>query len=218
MSIPTWDEVAEDEFWERVPQDLHEDAVRGYLGSCGDAIDARVSKLLAMAEQLLASDLPGPSIVASTTAIEIMIQYFCVRPIVSGAILSDLLADEVTNRIMGSRSSDPRSLLVPMLRPWGIEVDKTLLPDGKLLWSEFQSVVVKRRNGFAHRGEDVSTHDAALAIECAKSFRSEIVLRIGKKLGFTNEKTGCWSKVVIEAVAGVSFGSEMGYGKSDPFS
>jgi hypothetical protein len=217
------DEVAADEFWERVPQELHEDGVRRYLGSNGDAIDARVAKLVAMAEGLLAAKFPGPSVVASVTALEVMIQHFCIRPIIEGAILSDLLAHEITKRIVGSRSSDQRSLLAPILRPWGIELERTLLPNGKPLWSEFQTVVVKKRDGFVHRGDDVSEEVAALAIGSTKSFRTQIVMGIAKRLGFTNEKTGCWSRVDHRATEGVILGGtliggETKYGTTDPFS
>jgi hypothetical protein len=45
MSLPTWQEVAEEEFWENVPQDLHEGAVKDYLGTYGDAIESRVAGL-----------------------------------------------------------------------------------------------------------------------------------------------------------------------------
>jgi hypothetical protein len=50
MSMPTWEEVAEeaatDEFWEHISGDLHEDAVTNYLGRYGDAIESRVAGLI----------------------------------------------------------------------------------------------------------------------------------------------------------------------------
>jgi hypothetical protein len=223
MSLPSWDEIAEEEFWEQVPQDLHEEGVRRYLGSNGDAIDARVANLATMAEDLLAANFPGPSIVASVTALEVMIQYFCIRPIIEGAILSDLMAHEVTKRIVGGRSSDQRNLLAPILRPWGIELDKTLLPNNKPLWSEFQKVVVKKRDGFVHRGDDVSKEVAALAVESTKSFRTQIVMGIARRLGFTNEKTGCWSRVDHQDTegflsGGIPVGGITEHGRTNPFS
>jgi hypothetical protein len=76
MSIPTWEEAAESEFWERLPQDLHEQAVRDYLGSNGDAIDGRVQKLIGLADTLFKSGRHGPSVVASVIALEVMIHSF----------------------------------------------------------------------------------------------------------------------------------------------
>jgi hypothetical protein len=217
VSLPTWDEIAEEEFWERVPTDLHEDAVRSYLGANGDAIDFRVEKLLSMAEGLLARSFAGPSIVVSVTALELMIQYFCVRPIVEGVFLSDLAAHEVTKRITGGRTSDQRSLLVPILRPWGIELEKILLAGGKSLWSEIQSVVVRGRDAFVHRGDDVSDDTARLAIECARTFRDQVVMVIANRLGFTHGVTGCWSKVVHSTSQGGSARGEIDYGQGNPF-
>lgn len=217
MSIPTWEEAAEDRFWERVPTDLHEDAVRAYLGSYGDAIDARISKLVAMASDLLSRNFPGPSIVASVTALEVMIQYFCVRPIVQGVFLSDLIASDVADRVIGSRSCDQKNLLVPLLKPWGIDLSKLFLPDRASLWDRIQTRVKKARNAFVHRGDEVEHEDAELAIECAKTFRQQVVAQIAERLKFTIDKSGSWSKVIHEPLNGVSLGGETGYVRRDPF-
>jgi hypothetical protein len=146
-----------------------------------------------------------------------MIQYFCVRPIVEGGLLSDLLAHDVAKRITGSRSSDQRSLLVPILRPWGIELEKTILASGKPLWSEFQSVVVRSRDAFVHRGDDVSDETAKLAIECARTFQGQVVMAMANRLGFTHNQTGCWSKVIHAASQGGFLGGETNYGRGNPF-
>lgn len=216
MSIPTWEEAAEDKFWEQVPTDLHEDAVRHYLGTYGDAIDARVSTLLATATDLLAKKFAGPSIVASETAVEVMVQYFCIRPIIQGAFLSDLIAAEVTERVIANRSCDQKNLLVPLLKPWGIDLTKINLTGGAGLWEKFQTVR-RVRNAFVHRGDDVAEGDAAQAIECAKMFREEVVARIAERLGFTINKTGCWSKVIHEPKGHGFLGGETFYTRSDPF-
>lgn len=218
MGLPTWEEAAEDEFWQRVPNDLHEEEVRSYLGHNGDAIDERVGGLISVARKLLDSNFPGPSIVASVTALEVMIQYFCVRPIVEGGFLSELIAHEATRRITAGRSSDQRSLLVHILRPWGIELEKTVLEGGKPLWGEFQSVVVKTRDAFVHRGDDVPVEIAALGLNCANEFRSKIVEAIGKRLGFTPDKTGVWSQVIHDSIGPGHLGGKACYVRSNPFS
>jgi hypothetical protein len=220
MSLPTWEEAAEDEFWEKVPQDLHEGAVTAYLGSRGDAIDARTMKLTLLAETLFRNGHHGPSIVASVVALEVMIQYFCVRPIVEGAILSDLVGLEVSKRIVGSRTSDQRQMLSAVLKPWGIELAMLLLPNHQPLWDQIQTVVVKKRDGFVHRGDDVSEEEAKLGIECVRSFREQVVLGLAKRLGFTIAQTGCWSKIIHKSpviMGGAPLGGETNYGRTDPF-
>jgi hypothetical protein len=220
MSLPTWAEEAEYEFWETVPQDLHEGAVTAYLGSRGDAIDGRVMKLTQLAETLVRNGYHGPSIVVSVVALEVMIHYFCVRPIVEGAILSELVGLEVSKRIVGSRTSDQRQMLSAVLKPWGIELPTLLLPNRQPLWDQIQTVVVKRRDGFVHRGDEVSEEEAQLGLQCVRSFREQIVLALARRLGFSLAKTGCWSKVIHESpviMGGVPVGGETNYGRTDPF-
>ena len=217
MSIPTWEEAAESEFWEKLPQDLHEQAVKDYLGSNGDAIDGRVRKLIGLADTLYKSGHHGPSIVASVITLEVMIHYFCVRPIVVGAILSDLVATEVSRRIVGSRASDQRQMLSAVLRPWGIELPQLLLSDNRPLWDQIQTVVIKKRDGFIHRGDEVNDKEAELALQCVQSFREQVVLGLADRLGFTLQKTGCWSKIVVEARPPGYLGGERGYTRVDPF-
>ncbi len=216
MSIPTWQEAAEDEFWERVPTDLHEDGVRHYLGTYGDAIDARVSKQEAMAADLLAKNFAGPSIAASMTALELMVQYFCIRPIIQGSFLSDLIASEVAKKVIDSRSCDHNNLLVPLLKPWGVDLNAISVADGERLWEQLQSLR-KVRNAFVHRGDDVTLEQAALTIKCVTAFRKEVVAKIAGRLNFTIDKSGCWARVVHEPNGHSFLGGETGYTKRDPF-
>jgi hypothetical protein len=217
MSIPTWEEAAESEFWEKLPQDLHEQAVRHYLGSNGDAIDGRVQKLIGLADALYKSGQHGPSIVTSVIALEVMIHYFCIRPVVVGAILSDLIAAEISKRIVGSRTSDQRQMLGAVLRPWGIDLSHLLLPDKQPLWDRIQTIVIKKRDGFMHRGDEVTSGEAELALQCVGSFRQQVVLGLASRLGFTLQKTGCWSKIVDAARQPGYLGGETGYTRVDPF-
>ncbi|MBZ5699134.1 MAG: hypothetical protein LAN18_11380 [Acidobacteriia bacterium] len=217
MSYDSWDDYAESqaefdaeqEYLARIPTDLHEEAVRSYLGSCGDAVDARVKKLLSAATSLSASKFPGPSVVVSATILEVMIRYFCVRPIFEAAFLSDLIAREVTEKITRSHFFPERNLLAGILRPWKIELNEILLGSGKPLWNEFTSVVLENRNNFVHRGQDVSDEIAAIAIECATEFRAQIVMAMANRLGFTHDKSGCWSKVITDPKEHVFLGGKL---------
>jgi len=217
MSFPTWQEAAESEFWEKLPQDLHEQAVTDYLGSNGDAIDGRVQNLIGLADTLYKGGHHGPSIVASVIALEVMIHYFCVRPIIVGAVLSDLIAAEVSKRIVGSRTSDQRQMLSAVLRPWGIELSHLLLPDKQPLWDRIQNVVIRKRDGFIHRGDEVTSEEAELALQCVRSFHDQVVLGLAHRLGFTLQLSGCWSKIVDAARPPGYLGGERGYTRVNPF-
>ena len=200
---------AEQGYLARIPTDLHEEAVRSYLGSCGDAIDARVKKLLSAATSLRDIKFPGPSVVVSATTLEVMIRYFCVRPIFDAAFLSDLIAREVTEKITHSRYFPEKDLLAGILKPWNIELNAILLSSGKPLWNQFKSVVSEKRNDFVHRGEDVSDNVAATAIECVTAFRAQIVMPMASRLGFTHDKSGCWSRVIIPPKEHVFLGAKL---------
>jgi hypothetical protein len=217
MSIPTWEEAAESEFWEKLPYDWHEQAVRDYLGSNGDAIDGRVHKLIGLAEKLYKDEHHASSVVSSVIALELMIQYFCVRPIVEGAILSALVSAEVSKRIIASRSSEQRKMLSAVLRPWGINLPELLLPDTRPLWASIENIVIKKRDGFVHRGDEVTDAEAELALQCVRSFREQVVLFLASRLGFTLEKTGRWSKIVDEPQLPGYLGGGRGYTVTDPF-
>lgn len=217
MSIPTWAEAAEMAFWENLPLDLHEQAVKNYLGSNGDAIDARIQKLIGLADTLHKGGHYGPSIVCSVIALELMIHYFCVRPIVVGAVLSDLIATEVSKLIVGSRASNQRQMLSAVLRPWGIQLPQLLLPGQQPLWDRIQTVVIRKRDGFVHRGDEVTSEEAELSLQCVQSFRQQVVLGLANRLGFTLQQAGCWSKIIHAPQPPGLLGGETGYTRLDPF-
>jgi hypothetical protein len=216
MSIPTWEEAAEDEFWSRVPQDLHEGQVRDYLGFYGDAIETRATGLRTAAENLLAQKFYGPSVVVSVVALEIMIQYFCVRPIIGGALSSNLLAEEVADHMFGARTYDQRKLLTALLKPWGVDLALILLGGGKPFWDTYQNIVLKKRNAFVHRGDEIEEGEAVLALDCCSTFKGDVVLKMADRLGFTIQRTGCWKRVE-HGPQGMSISGGSYYSAGDPF-
>jgi hypothetical protein len=193
------DQEAEAEFWENLPKQLHEESVRSYLGVYGDALDKRINFLLETAHQLYESSFWGPSLTVSATAIEVMIGYFCIRPIVEGAFLSDLWAGFLAKWVIETRASDQRQILVGILRLWDIAIDSISLADRRPFWGTIQSEVLAKRNRFVHRGDEVSKEEAALGLDCAQLFRREVISRIGDRLGFTLAKTGRWAEIAAES-------------------
>lgn len=189
-------EEAESRFWENLPTQLHDESVSSYLGVYGDSIAARVVRLSDMAQQLHSGKFFGPSVVVSATAIEVMIAYFCVRPMVEGAFVSEAWAECLAAWVVATRPADQRKILVAMLKLWKIDVAAILLEDGKTpLWSTIQTVVFEARNKFAHRGDDVTEGDSQQGIVCTNIFQKKIILPMSLRLGFTLSETGLWAKV-----------------------
>lgn len=208
---------AEEEFWENLPKELHESSVQNYLGGYGDAIDTRIDSLAKMAQSLLDKGFYGPSLTVSAAAIEVMIQYFCIRPLVEGAFLSEVWAVELSRWIVDARPSDQRKILIGLLKLWDIELETILLEGKEPLWGTIHSVVLIKRHKFVHRGDEVSKAEAILGIKCCLSFRSEVIGRIASRLGFTLDQTGCWAKVVRKSTEPGHLTGETRYSKGNPF-
>jgi hypothetical protein len=211
-------EEAEAEFWYNLPTQLHEESVWSYLGVYGDAIAGRIKRLTDTAIALHVSGFYGPSITVSATAIEIMIAYFCVRPMVEGAFVSETWAECLAGWVVGTRPKDQRKILVGILRIWNIDVEKILLDDKKPLWATIHSEVFEPWNQFVHRGDDVSKEHSQLGLTCAELFQKEIIAKIAERLGFTLSKTGCWAHIAGEGpVLGGMQRGERRFKPRDPF-
>jgi hypothetical protein len=208
---------AEEEFWYNLPTQLHEESVSSYLGVYGDAITARVKRLTDTALSLHSRGFYGPSITVSVTATELMIEYFCVRPMVEGAFVSEMWAECLAKWVVKTRPTDQREILVAILRLWGIEVDKILLDDKKKLWATIHAQVFKYRNLFVHLGEDVSREHSELGLACTEAFRKDIIDKIAVRLGFTLAKTGCWAHSAEEGQDPLRPGTGRRFTPRDPF-
>jgi hypothetical protein len=210
-------EDAEAAFWEQLPKDLHEGSVKDYLGHYGDAVDERCATLKQTAKSLFDAGHLGSSLTVSMTALEVMIHYFCIKPLVQGAFLSDLWADTLARWIVKNRPSEQRALLVGILKVWGIDLQAIRLANGESLWGTVHSRMLPKRNEFVHDGAELSREDVALAMDCVEAFYKEIVGQLAKKLGFTLEKTGKWSEVVNPSSGPGHLGGETKYSRGSPF-
>lgn len=199
----------EEQFWEELPKDLHEGSVREYLGKYGDSIDDRVMHLMRTSRELQTAGFYAPAVVASVTALEICIEFFCIRPLVEGAFLSELWALELADRVI--RTHQKRELLAGILKLFGIDLTSILLPDRRQLWEVIQKVM-EQRNDVVHIGEDLMEVDSNRAIECVEAFRSDVVGSIARRLKFTLDKTGKWSEVVHPSIGRGHLGGGSHYG------
>jgi hypothetical protein len=198
-----WTDIAYEQYLEaRYEEELVEDALRGiseesvkgYLGKYGDAVEERVRFCLNQAGRLKHGGYWGASLVLSATAIELIIRFMLLRPLVQGAFLSDEWADILSKRIATGRAAEDRDLLPAVLRKWNVDVTHRSIADGKSLWKTMRSVVWKKRNGFVHQASPVSEQEASMALECANAFM-EIVLEMADRLGFTLSLTGKWCEI-----------------------
>ena len=177
---------------------LSEDSARTYLGRYGDAVDARISRCLGQATELTAHGYHEASLVLSCTAIELMIRFMVVRPLIQGAFLSEEWADLLTRRIGTGRTDEDRKLLPEILRQWGIDIDSVKLKEQVGLWRFIRERLLTERNKVVHAGKQASPLDAEDALLAAKSFRKNVIGAIANRLGFTLDVTGQWAEIKKE--------------------
>jgi hypothetical protein len=197
------DNYYEEEYWEEIGRqeeiasaikNLSEEPIREFLGTYGDAIDARLDNTLATARYASQAGFPRYAVVGAVTAIELIMRYMLVRPLLQGAFLSDSWAKMLTKHIVQARIAQERHLLPSVLGMYDIKIEDFELSDGSALWKTFVTKIVPKRNAIMHEGDNATPEEAKLSLECVNTLREVIVAQIGKKMGFDLEKNGAWHK------------------------
>jgi hypothetical protein len=173
------------------------EAVKSYLGRNGDAVDQRVIASIAEAKALLEHKHFGPALCAAAIAVELMIRYMLIRPLLQGAFLSDEWADILTDRIVTDKAGRDSHLVPIVLRQWGLDVTSVRSRTSKVpVWQWIMMHLIKGRNNYLHWYNPVAGNTAVIGIECAEAFRYEIVGALAKQFGFSVDVTGTWCKIV----------------------
>lgn len=201
----TWDDVAYDMYMSDVAQeefeteiaakvieDLPLDKIRDYLGKYGDAIESRVNKCVLEAKKLKEIKYYGLSLVRAVTAMEVIIRYFVLRPLLEGAFLADKLAGIIIQRILPKRTYADRGLLIDLTKHWEIPLEDLKLSDDSKLWTTFNKEIVLRRNRVVHKADDIEEKYALLAIECVDIFMLQVIEPMTKKFGMDWPDTRVW--------------------------
>jgi hypothetical protein len=189
-----WDKAAEDfdldaaqEYLEEQVQQAFEgrsaDSTRAYLGTYGGVVTARVEQAIADSRALLDAGQSGPAITLAATAVELIVGYLVVRPIVQGAFLSDQWAGVLTEQILGGKTDQARRLLPTIASTWNLDLDKAVLSGERPVWGYFIGTVIPARNGFVHRADPVTPEVATEAIECANVLLGALVVAVARSVG-----------------------------------
>ena len=197
-------------------------AVKSYLGRYGDAVDQRVLASLAESKALLKGGHFGPALCTAAIAVELMIRFMLVRPLVQGAFLSDEWADILTARIATGETARDRQLVPAVLRQWGLYVTKVRGAATKVpVWEFTVAKLFPCRHNYVHRYEPIAEDIAAAGVECAEAFRYEIVAAVAKQIGFTLDATRKWRQIfhpkVVTELGGVISESTEHFEPADPF-
>lgn len=182
------------EFIENSLEEIAQDNVRDYLGTYGDAVEERVRQCVVEAKKLLESNFCGPSLTLSVTAIEIILRFMILRPLVQGAFLSEEWTEILSKRIGTGRSVEDRKLLPAILKRWKIDITTIKTNSNEPLWENIRNLIQKR-NDFVHSGEAIKEHDAIKGLEAIDSLVINVISPIAKQLGFSLKETGKWHKI-----------------------
>jgi hypothetical protein len=221
-----WDEDEDWYRWEEAQQKLiadelqriSEEPVINYLGSNGDAIEARVRLCLEQAQSLNEYGHHGAALVRAAAGIEVTVRYFLAQPLLQGAFLSWEWADLLAERIFRGRTAEEREMLPAILRNWGIDITAVKLASGEQVWEQIVSKVWPHRNAYVHKADNAASSDAMLGIDCLNALLSDVVDPLALKLGFTRQQTGCWSKIAKRfSRLDVEMTSDTTYPRCDPF-
>lgn len=196
-------------------RNLSKDTARAYLGRYGDAVDARIAACLTEAKQLVEANHPGPALTLAATVMEITIRFLLLQPLVQGAFLSQRWAAILAEQVTSGRTAGDRELLPRILRELDIDVTAVKTPSGVHVWSFFLGSLRGARDRLVHRADPVEADVALKAIECAETFRSEVVGAVAKRLGFTLDVTNRWAAIHRGTVAGIDTVEESP--TADPF-
>ncbi len=188
-----WEEIGRQEDIAKAIKNLSHQPIRDFLGTYGDAIDARLDDIIAQARYARQGGYPRFAVIGAVTAIELITRYLLIEPLLQGAFLSGSWAKILTRHIIQhGKQAIQRDLLPSVLSMYDIKLGELKLSDGSPLWKTFVTVIVPKRNAIAHEGEGALSDEADLALECASTLRKEVVAQVAKKMDFDLENNGSW--------------------------
>jgi hypothetical protein len=159
----SWEYAQEEAFSRLIERSINEqraEQITSYLGIFGDAVQARVNRCLSEGQNLLDLGFASQAVVSAVTAVELILRYFIVRPILEGAFLSDEWTYILMDRILSRRAAGDREILRSILRAWKIDLDSICLPSGKPLWNKFINELIPLRNNIVHKGAQATGEQA----------------------------------------------------------
>ena len=201
----SYDDYAYDEYMselgreEELRQAIEEISIENaswYLGTFGDALEQRVRGLIDEAKVLAQLGHSGPSLVLCVSALELIVRYFVLKPLVSGTFLKDIWADLLVDKLVSGQPWRDRELLPLIAQEWEIDLESVKLTNGTGAWTFFTSELVQRRNDFIHKGEPVQPEVSLSAVECAEVLFEGLLTRIARKFQLGWPQSGAWHKPV----------------------
>lgn len=190
-------DLGREEELRRAIEDISIENASWYLGTFGDALEQRVRGLIDEAKVLAQFGHAGASLVLCVSALELIVRFFVLKPLVSGTLLKDIWVDLLVDRLVSGQSRRDRELLRLIADECGIDFESIRLIDGGSAWSLYESELVPKRNGFVHKGEPVPLELSLRAVDCAEALFCGLLSQIAKKFQLSWPASGAWHKPVV---------------------
>ena len=189
-------EVGREEELQRAIENISIENASWYLGTFGDALERRVRGLIDEAKVLAKLGHSGASLVLCVSALELVVRYFVLKPLVSGTFLKDIWVDLLVDKLVSGQSRRDRELLRLIGDEYGIDFESIQLIDGQGAWNFYESELLPKRNSFVHKGESVPSEFSLRAVECAEVLFEGLLTRIARKFQLGWPESGTWHKPV----------------------
>lgn len=158
--------------------------IKLYYEKFGERANELILKCLNESRELYYHKQYGPSIIRAVTAFELFIKKLVIDPILHGAFLYEYWGDEILEKLIQRNiSSRDRDLLKIILRALGKDISNISTDFHGNLWNTLTSIVIKKRNDYVHKGEDVSKTEAKKGYESVVLF-IDIVAKVIRKYDF----------------------------------
>ena len=104
-------ELGREEELRRAIEEISIENASWYLGTFGDALEKRARVLIKEAKELSDLGYSGASLVLSASALELVVRYFVLKPLVSGTFIKDIWVDLLVDKLVSGQSWRDRELL-----------------------------------------------------------------------------------------------------------
>jgi HEPN domain-containing protein len=144
------------------------------------------------AKALLAAQHPAPSLVFSASAVELFLKACLLRPVVSGLVHSESVANLVVESALSQTGFERyEKLLAGLFKEiTQLNISEITRTGASKPLLEEASALQRRRNAVVHRGENIQETEAQSALVVATAIFDEVLAVVLQELGLSVEKGG----------------------------
>lgn len=189
----TEDDSRAEEYHAQLYEEMSGQAVAEFAGErlvsfykANPTIAQKPLNLLSESRALLNSSYLSAALIHAFITIEVLIKEVFGRPLITGAIHHEGLADIIVQMAFAAKHLDPYTVFTQKVfsEIAGIDLTQHKRATATVNILEEVKALQKKRNCVIHRGETVTKHEAETAIAVAAEIMGVLFVALAKKLGF----------------------------------